>query len=98
MKYVLILFLISGSAIGKGISFDAFKVDTSISDIKPEKKEIIPPKIEAVDISFTPGPKEARPGSYTPTATRYARPTTNNDGLTPIERVNQTARGANPNL
>lgn len=97
MKYVLILFLISGSAIGKGISFDAFKVDTSISDIKPEKKEIVPPKIDPVDISFSSEPKVYRPGSYVPTAKRYSLPT-KNDGMTPIERMNQSARGANPNL
>jgi hypothetical protein len=97
MKYVLIFFLISVSAFGKGISFDAFKVDTSTADMKPEKKEVMAVKTAPVEIDFSDTPKEYRPGSYTPPSTPFSRPSSN-FGLNQTERANQTARGNNPNL
>ena len=82
--------------VGKGISFDAFKVDTSISDLKPVEKEVAPAKVAPpVDISLSDKPKEYRPGSYVPpVGTPFARPSSN-FGMNQIERQNQNARGNN---
>ena len=97
MKYVLILLLISGSALGKGISFDAFKVDTTTTDLKPDKKEVVAAKAEPVEIDFSTTPKEYRPGSYKPPSFPFSRPSSN-FGKNQNESANQSARGNNPNL
>ena len=97
MKYVFILLLISGSAVGKGISFDAFKVDTTTTDLKPEKKDVVAAKAEPEEIDFSTTPKEYRPGSYKPPSFPFSRPG-NNFRQNQNESANQSARGNNPNL
>lgn len=104
MKYFLLLTLISSAALSKEINFDAFKVDTSISDIKPVKKEVGTEKTSNFTITtdensfrISSDNKAYRPGSYKPIVNPFIKQNSN-FGANHIESMNQSARGINTNM
>ena len=79
------MIFISGTAVSKEINFNAFQVDTSISDIKPVKKEVVPEKLATLKIQNSDlDPNYIRPRS--------------DFGTTQLERMNQNARHSNSSM
>jgi hypothetical protein len=92
MKFIFFGFFLSGSILASELSLNAFKVDTSIQDIKPVKKNVTEKILPDEPIRLGSS-KEYRPDKvYQPMINPFSRPDSE-FGLQSQEQRNQAARG-----